>query len=102
MNQSQSDSFGSHNHRATSTVTDPGHKHTQHSLNDDFNSTGSYGNVYIVPSFAQSDSAGNITWTNNIDMNGTGITVSTTIDLCGNSVETRPYNYGINWIIKYF
>ena len=101
LNQQQNDSLGSHNHRAISTVNDPGHRHTQHTVNDDFNNTGSYPN-YNTPSFAQYDSAGSKTWTDNIDASGTGITVSTTVDTCGNTVETRPYNFGINWIIKYF
>lgn len=101
LNQPQNDSLGIHKHTAHSTVTDPGHKHTQHTVNDDFNNTGSYPN-FSTPSFAQYDSAGSKTWTDNIDVSGTGITVSTTIDNCGNTVETRPYNFGINWIIKYF
>jgi microcystin-dependent protein len=102
LNQQQTDSLGVHKHTAQSTVNDPGHRHTQHSINDDFNCSGTYGGNYSVPSFPQSDSAGSITWTNNIDASGTGITVSTTVDTCGNTVETRPYNFGINWIIKYF
>lgn len=57
-------SNGSHTH----TVTDPGHAHTQTTINDDFNNSGGTG-----PSFA-ADSAGTQTWTN-INTNTTGITV---------------------------
>lgn len=100
LNQQQTDSLGVHSHTAHSSVTDPGHAHTQHTINDDFNNTGSYSN-FNTPSYAQQDGAGSKTWTNTIDLSGTGITVSTTVDSSGNG-ETRPYNYGINWIIKYF
>jgi hypothetical protein len=103
LNQPQNDSLGTHNHRATSTVNDSGHSHTQTTINDDFNNTGgNYGGGSTTPSYPPSDSAGTLTWTNTINSSATNITVSTTTDLCGNSVETRPYNYGINWIIKYF
>jgi hypothetical protein len=102
LNQPQNDNLGTHNHRATSTVNETAHSHTQTTINDDFNNNGNYGNNYTTPSYAQYDSAGSITWNNTINSTKTNITVSTTTDLCGNSVETRPYNYGINWIIKYF
>jgi microcystin-dependent protein len=103
LNQSQNDSLGTHSHRATSTVNETEHSHTQTTLNDDFNNSGgNYGGNYTKPSYPPSDSAGTITWTNTINSTKTNLTVSTTIDTCGNSVETRPYNYGINWIIKCF
>lgn len=103
LNQSQNDNLGTHNHRATSTVSDSGHSHTQTTINDDFNNTGgNYGGNYTTPSYPSYDNGLNKTWTNTINSSVTNITVSTTTDLCGNSVETRPYNYGINWIIKYF
>jgi microcystin-dependent protein len=103
LNQPQNDSLATHNHRATSTVNESEHSHTQTTLNDDFNNTGgNYGGNYTRPSYPTSDSAGTITWNNTINSTKTNLTVSTTTDTCGNSVETRPYNYGINWIIKYF
>ena len=102
LNQSQNHSLGIHNHTAQSSVTDPGHSHTQHTVNDDFNNSADEYPNYNTPSYAQYDSAGTKTWTDTIDASGTGITVSTTVDNSGNTVETRPYNYGINWIIKFF
>jgi len=106
LNTSQTDSFKSHNHTAHSTVTDPGHTHVLKSANDDFNNTS--GNslnppnynypVGSYPSFAAYDT-GDRSW-NNVLNTTTGITVNTTIDLSGNPNETRPYNFGVYWIIK--
>lgn len=62
----------SHSHN----ITDPGHTHTQTTVNDDFNSTGSYPN-YNTPSFAQYDSAGSKTWSN-INSANTGISINST------------------------
>lgn len=56
-----------HNH----TINDPGHVHTQFTLNDDFNNSGGGG---PIPSFTR-DSAGTITW-NNINSATTGITIN--------------------------
>jgi len=94
INDYQNDLTRSHTHSAT--VNDPGHSHSQNTINDDFNNSGSYAN-YNRPSFAQQDGTGTITWPN-INSSGTGITVS-----IGNtgSNETRPYNYGVVWLIKY-
>lgn len=97
-NSYQDDAIEQHNH--TATVTDPGHKHTQKSINDDYNGSGGSGYPDLtIPSFAPYDS--NVpqkTWTDNINNNTTGITVS-----IGNTgtTETRPYNYGVVWLIKY-
>jgi microcystin-dependent protein len=71
------DSNGSHNHSgATSNaglhshiITDPGHTHTQTTINDDFNNSGAN-----PPGFT-ADSAGTVTW-NNINSSTTGITVN--------------------------
>ncbi len=57
-------SSGSHAH----SVTDPGHTHTQWTINDDYNSSGSN-----PPGFA-ADSAGYKTWSN-INSSTTGVTV---------------------------
>jgi len=110
---SQNHATQTHNHTASSTVTDPGHAHTQHTVNDDFNSNGNYpttpGSPPVInidtsnPSFAQFDSAGTVTWSN-IDLSFCGITVATTVANSTTSVntnETRPYNFGVYWIIKY-
>jgi microcystin-dependent protein len=61
------DSAGSHAH----TVNDPGHTHTQTTINDDFNNSGGGPG----PSFSK-DSAGSITW-NNINGSATGISLNT-------------------------
>lgn len=58
------DSAGSHAH----SVVDPGHSHSQNTINDDFNSSGGSG-----PSFA-ADSSGSRTW-NNINGSATGISI---------------------------
>lgn len=57
-------SNGSHSH----VVSDPGHAHTQTTINDDFNNSGG-----ATPSFA-ADSSGTRTW-NNISTNFTGISI---------------------------
>jgi microcystin-dependent protein len=57
---------GSHAHA----ITDPGHTHTQTTINDDFNNSGEN-----PPGFT-ADSAGTRTW-NNISTNTTGITIQT-------------------------
>lgn len=72
---------GSHNHGgATSTtgnhshgVTDPGHTHSQTTINDDFNNSGT-----DPPGFS-ADSAGTRTW-NNINSSTTGITINSNGD----------------------
>ena len=61
---------GEQNH--TLSVTEmPSHDHDLYSINDDFNSSGTYSN-YQKPSMAQFDSSGNITWTNAIESVGGG------------------------------
>lgn len=107
-----------HIHTASNRIDDPGHVHTQTTINDDFNeSDGS------PPGFT-TDGDGTVTRTwNNINSNITNIDVITTVNptiatmldassnitvstTIGNSTtnvasETRPYNYGVYWIIKY-
>lgn len=102
LNASQTHATQTHTHTASSVVTDSGHTHTQSSVNDDYNNSGgSYPGT--TPSFPPYDSAGTKTW-NNISSATTGISVATTINNSTTSVnanETRPYNYGVWWIIKY-
>jgi microcystin-dependent protein len=104
LNTSQTHATQTHTHTATSVVSDPGHAHSQTTNNDDYNNTG--GNNFpgsSNPSFAANDTGINKSWTN-INSNSTGVTVATTV---GNSTtfvnanETRPYNFGVYWIIKY-
>ena len=102
LNTSQNHATQTHNHLATSTVTDPGHNHIQTSANDDFNnSSGTYPSG-ANPSYPLYDS-GSRNWINTINSSTTGITVATTVANSTTSVhptETRPYNFGVNWIIK--
>jgi len=104
LNTSQAHATQTHTHTASSVVSDPGHVHSQTTVNDDFNNTG--GNTYpngSNPSFAGYDSAGSRSWSN-INLNTTGVTVATTIansTTSTNANETRPYNFGVYWIIKY-
>jgi microcystin-dependent protein len=104
LNASQAHATQTHSHTASSVVTDPGHSHSQISNNDDFNNSG--GDTYPAssnPSFAANDTGIDRTWTN-INSSFTGVTVSTTVGNSTTSVnanETRPYNFGVNWIIKY-
>lgn len=73
----ETDNSGAHNHSGSSgssgahthSITDPGHNHSQTTINDDFNNSGSVG-----PSFS-ADSAGSMTW-NNISSSTTGITIN--------------------------
>jgi len=68
-------STGSHTHTTTAagshthTINDPGHTHTQTTINDDFNDSGTN-----PPGFTR-DSAGSMTW-NNINSSTTGITIN--------------------------
>jgi microcystin-dependent protein len=59
------DSSGNHTH----SITDPGHTHTQTTINDDYNNSGSN-----PPGFT-GDSAGSVTWSN-INSSVTGITIN--------------------------
>lgn len=115
---------GSHTHVASTSIADPGHRHTQYTINDDFNMNSGAPNLSVViPSFPTSDGGGSRTWENinssttgiaasttvnattpNINSSTTGVTVSTSVANSTTSVnanETRPYNYGVYWIIKY-
>jgi len=101
LNASQNHATQTHAHVASSIVTDPGHVHNQRTVNDDFNCSSTYPN-FSVPSFPNYDSTGTKTWSN-INESTTGITVATTVSNSTTSVnpnETRPYNYGVWWIIK--
>jgi microcystin-dependent protein len=105
LNTSQTHATQTHTHTASSVVTDLGHVHTQTTVNDDFNNSGSYPTPVgsSNPSFAQYDSADTKTWSN-INRAFTGVTVATTIANSTTSInanETRPYNFGVYWIIKY-
>ena len=92
-------SAGAHAH----TVTDPGHAHTQTTINDDFNNSGG-----SPPGFA-ADSAGTRTWSN-INTSSTGVTVDSggahthtlTTDSTGGGAahaNMQPW-LAVNFIIK--
>jgi len=94
-------STGSHTH----IITDPGHRHTMTTVNDDFNNSGA-----SYPSFA-ADSAGSMTWNSVINNNTTGITINSggdhshtvTVGATGLSQQfpiLNPY-ITLNYIIKY-
>ena len=86
------------------TITDPGHRHTFDTMNDDYNSTtGGYDTTphTMLPSAANYDSGATQQWLNPIELGYTGITINDSLT-SGNSNdhETRPFNCGVNWIIK--
>jgi microcystin-dependent protein len=76
-------SNGSHLHTGTTalagththTVNDPGHIHTQTTVNDDYNNSGTYPNL-TKPSYPNYDSSGTNTWTDTINSSTTGITIN--------------------------
>jgi microcystin-dependent protein len=89
----------SHNHG----VTDPGHSHTQTTINDDFNNSapggsGGYPN-FNYPSYPRYDGAGSVTWTSTINSSITGISTQTTGNN-GAHNNIQPYQV-CNYIIKY-
>jgi len=101
LNNTQLHATQTHNHGATSNVTDPGHDHIQRAYNDNYDHSGATGQ--LNPAWAKADSTLEQTYAN-INSRITGVTVTTTVDnstLSVNPNETRPYNFGINWIIKY-
>jgi microcystin-dependent protein len=107
LNAFQTHATQTHSHSAVSTVTDPGHKHTISTYNDDVNNTGGDAST-SKPGFYSGDTGNGDnstkTWDSLINSNTTGLTVATNISDSTTSVdanETRPYNYGVWWIIKY-
>jgi len=95
INTSQTDSYTSHNHG----VTDPGHFHAITDPGHSHPISGARGNYYT---YGNNDSLS--TYGTNTSAAVTNITINTkTTDITINSsggTETRPYNYGVNWIIK--
>ena len=103
LNASQNHATQTHNHLATSTVTDPGHNHTTSDAywSSDYNQgiSGTY------QGSNHNDDNNNVLLTRTVtsSTSTTGVTVATTVANSTTSVnanETRPYNFGINWIIK--
>lgn len=92
------DEMPSHGHSGT-TTSNGDHSHTQNSVNDDFNGSGTYPN-YTTPSFAQYDSTGSIVWSNvnsNGSHNHTFISASTGGGLAHNNM---PPFYALAYIMK--
>ena len=99
INDPQGSQFGQHNHNvsasSSSSVTDPGHKHTiNHNLGNLISSGGAFG----MKDSGTADRMNNAT---------TGISVSTTTSISqsnrggtSNSSETRPRNVAMMYIIK--
>jgi microcystin-dependent protein len=103
-------SEGDHNHA----TTDPGHAHTQTTVNDDFNNSaagpdGGYPDL-TYPSYPRFDSAGSKTWTSTINSNTTGVSINnagthnhtfTTGNTGGGQSHTNVQPYVVvNYIIK--
>ena len=88
---SQTDQNKSHNHTATSTVTDPGHFHTTENF--------VVRSGYQEPRNLGVGTDGNGNSTGNTNSKTTGITVSTTIANDGGS-EARPRNIAMMYVIK--
>jgi microcystin-dependent protein len=96
-------------------VNDNGHTHTLTTFNDDYNMTGGD----AAPSFGANDGGSLNTLVNSnttgitvdISLNNTpvnasftGVTATTIVansTMNAHPTETRPYNYGVYWIIKY-
>jgi microcystin-dependent protein len=103
INTTQKHATQSHYHKTNSlTLSDPGHNHTYITINDDFNSGNGTQNRWPSFSFGDRPDAG---YRVNTSGSSTGIT-SATASIANNTTstsanETRPYNLGINWIIKY-
>lgn len=91
-----SSNAGSHNHSGATanagnhshSINDPGHSHSQTTINDDFNNSGGNG-----PSF-MADSAGVMTW-NNINASGTGITINNNGDHTHNISSDGVHSHAI-------
>jgi len=100
VNTTQNDSFASHSHGVTDPghshgVTDPGHNHLMPGGGTNFS-----GGVGHTTTTDNNGGANN----NYVNSNVTGISInSNTTGISVNSTggtETRPYNYGVNWILK--
>jgi hypothetical protein len=101
VNASQNHATQTHSH----VVTDPGHSHTFHNFaddeNNDNNTTGGlnyfgWKSVNIMTKDSVIPRNYSIV---NIANTTTGITINNSTTSVDQN-ETRPYNYGVNWIIK--
>lgn len=122
LNVSQTHATQTHNHTATTAITDPSHSHGTTQSDHSHNFVDAYyiennGNVAEnnLPGSGSTDTDNNYYYTRsaitdpaqiNITINNatTGITAATTVNnstLMVDPNETRPYNFGINWIIRY-
>jgi len=103
LNTSQNHATQTHSHTATSVVTDPGHAHNYTDRYFAENYSGGQNNLFGTGAGTDNDNSYYST-TGTSASATTGITVATTIANSTTSVdanETRPYNYGVWWIIKY-
>jgi len=121
LKSSQNDSIKNHVHTGTTpsgkvAISDPGHHHYFTTYNDDFNC--SLGGAQSRPGFYQCKDAGavsrgqtlgrdNINQGTNFpikegdaNLTDTGHTHGLTLATNTTSVETKPYNFSVNWIIK--
>jgi len=83
LGQSQEDAIGSHTH----SVNDPGHSHTTKYAYEIWDSTQQASTATGLD--------GDSDWNNLLNYSNTGITLNSS-----GSVETRPNNYSVNWILK--
>jgi microcystin-dependent protein len=100
---------GAHNH----SVNDPGHAHTQTTVNDDFNNStpgpfGGYPNT-TYPSYPPYDGSGSVTWTSTINATTTGVSNNSVSDhqhSIASQGGSNPHNIlppymVMNYLIKY-
>lgn len=111
LKSSQNDTIANHTHSTSiakgyATIIDPAHNHRFYTYNDDYNCQGGSNRVGFNNC---GDATGLKYWTQFIFDSKTGTTDSghthgftsanPTATLTAN--ENRPYNYSINWILKY-
>jgi microcystin-dependent protein len=103
LNTSQNHATQTHSHSASSVVTDPGHAHN---FTDNYfaeNIGGGPNDLFGTSAGTDNDNTLR-SIANTTNSATTGISVATTIANSTTSTdanETRPYNYGVWWIIKY-
>jgi hypothetical protein len=101
LNTTQTHTTQTHTHSASITKTDPGHTHNFKTYNDDYNQSNNAGQQN--PAFYYNFDSIQIA-SHNYSQATSGVSASLSINNSttnNNNDETRPYNYSINWIIKY-
>jgi hypothetical protein len=101
LKATQAHATQTHNHSSSISIGgDPNHYHFFNTYNDDFNNSRQ---AEGKKAFSIGDSGGTVSWTSQIGY--TGITIANNTlrqsAFLTSANETRPYNFGVNWIIKY-